>query len=132
MEKGSIWRDDLLGLADRLWRGEAAIEDHHPVGFQGGLAEVADGIAFLASRWRTSARSAPATGWCWSTPAATCSRRGARADARRGAPSPLHTAIYSHGHVDHVFGVRCSRRGGVGAARWWRTRTCRGASTATG
>ena len=32
-------------------------------------------------------------------------RKRARARFARGAPKPLHSAIFSHGHIDHVFGV---------------------------
>src|SRR5262249_53550510 len=40
-------------------------------------------------------------------------------DAVRGwAPSALHTAVYSHGHVDHVFGVPVFEE--EAAARGWR------------
>jgi hypothetical protein len=39
--------DDVLTLADRLWRGEVSTGEFHPVGPQGGLAEIGDGIAFV-------------------------------------------------------------------------------------
>jgi len=61
--------DDVLALADRLWRGELGPGDYHPVSHLGGLAEICDGVAFVPS-FATSRRSAPATAWCWSTPGA--------------------------------------------------------------
>ena len=48
---------DILELADRLWRGESDIADHHPLGSGGGLTEVADGVAYVASFARVSAFS---------------------------------------------------------------------------
>src|SRR3954453_11676162 len=38
---------DVLELADRLWTGEATVDEHHPLGTgQGDLVEVADGVRF--------------------------------------------------------------------------------------
>jgi glyoxylase-like metal-dependent hydrolase (beta-lactamase superfamily II) len=39
--------DDILELADRLWRGEVTTGEYHPVTHRRGLAEVCDGAAFL-------------------------------------------------------------------------------------
>jgi len=94
---------DLIALADRIWRGEEAIEDHHPVGFQGGLAEVADGVAFLASMANISAfRTADGvvqvdTGGYLLAP-------WQQEQLREWCADPVRVAIYTHGHVDHVFG----------------------------
>ena len=35
----------LLELADRLWQGDEPIEEHHPVGYTGQLAVLAEGTA---------------------------------------------------------------------------------------
>jgi alkyl sulfatase BDS1-like metallo-beta-lactamase superfamily hydrolase len=95
--------DELIELADRVWRGEEAIEEHHPVGFQGGLAEVAEGVAFLASMANISAFQTGEglvlvdTGGYMLAP-------WALEQVREWSQEPFHTAIYTHGHVDHVFG----------------------------
>lgn len=95
---------DVLALADRLWNGEARIEDHHPVGFQGALVEVAPRTAFLPSFGNVSALETDEglvlvdTGGFLLAPAV-------HEAIRAWSDAPLHTAIYSHGHVDHVFGV---------------------------
>ena len=39
--------DDILELADRLWRGEVPSSEYHPVSHLGGLAEICDGVAFV-------------------------------------------------------------------------------------
>ena len=50
--------DDVLELADKLWRGEIDIVDIHPVGgYIGGLAEIGPGVAFVPSFANVSAFS---------------------------------------------------------------------------
>jgi alkyl sulfatase BDS1-like metallo-beta-lactamase superfamily hydrolase len=99
--------DDILTLADKLWRGEVDPDSHHPVSAQnlGDLAEVTDGVAFLPSFANVSAFSTDDglvlvdTG---SAPLATTVHQ----QVRRWRPADrLNTAVYSHGHIDHVFGV---------------------------
>jgi len=104
--------DDILDLADRLWRGEADIVQHHPLGGAGGLTEVADGVAYVASFARVSAFSTEDglvlvdTGHQLAAQQIHEQIRGwAPARAAGGARSRLNTAVFSHGHVDHVFGV---------------------------
>ena len=46
---------DVLDVADRLWRGELAIESHHPMAPRGGVTEVAAGCAFVPSFANVSA-----------------------------------------------------------------------------
>ena len=41
--------DDVLDVADRLWEGEIPIEQAHPFAPRGGVAEVAEGCAFVPS-----------------------------------------------------------------------------------
>ena len=47
--------------------------------------------------------------------------RRARAGCARWSDAPLHTAVYTHGHIDHVFGVERyeaeARRHGLAGAR---------------
>ncbi len=94
----------VLELADKLWRGEVSVEDTHPFSLIGEAEEVADGVAFVPSFANVSALRTDDglvlvdTG---SLPLAQHVHRTLRTwDA-----SPLNTAIYSHGHIDHVFGV---------------------------
>ena len=93
-----------LDLADRLWEGEERIEDHHPVGHVGALVEVAERTAFVPSLGNVSALETDDglvlvdTGGYMLAP-------GVHEQLRQWTEQPLHTAIYSHGHVDHVFGL---------------------------
>ncbi|MGD0082862.1 MAG: alkyl sulfatase dimerization domain-containing protein [Acidimicrobiales bacterium] len=104
--------DDILALADRLWRGEADITDHHPLGGAGSLTEVGDGVAYVASFARVTAFSTEDGLVLVDTGHSLAAQQiheqirdwtPARAD--RGQRSRLNTAIFSHGHIDHVFGV---------------------------
>jgi glyoxylase-like metal-dependent hydrolase (beta-lactamase superfamily II) len=95
---------DLLELADRLWRGEADIGEHHPVGYLGELIELDERLAFHPSFANVSAiRTDDAlvlvdSGSFVLAPMTHETLRGWTDD-------PLHTVVWSHGHVDHVFGV---------------------------
>jgi alkyl sulfatase BDS1-like metallo-beta-lactamase superfamily hydrolase len=96
--------DSALDLADKLWRGEASVEEVHPVVVNGDLDEVAPGIGFI-----------PAFGNVSGFPTDdslvlvdTGSQFQARANfdkVRSWTDLPVETAIYTHGHIDHVFGL---------------------------
>ncbi len=94
----------VLDLADKLWRGEVSIEDAHPFSLIGEAEEVSDGVAFVPSFANVSALRTEDglvlvdTG---SKPLAEHVHR----TLRTWVATPLHTAVYSHGHIDHVFGV---------------------------
>jgi alkyl sulfatase BDS1-like metallo-beta-lactamase superfamily hydrolase len=95
---------DALQVADELWRGVRGVGDRHPFSFVGSLVEPAPGVAFVPSFANVSALSTDAglllvdTG---SIPFAA----SAKDELRRWSPARVDTAVYSHGHVDHVFGV---------------------------
>jgi alkyl sulfatase BDS1-like metallo-beta-lactamase superfamily hydrolase len=97
---------DVLELADQLWTGAVTVDDHHPLGTgRGELVEVADGVRF----WH---------GFSNATVAAT---NAGLVMVDSGDPvfgpllheqtrqwqdgQPLRDVIFSHGHIDHVFGV---------------------------
>lgn len=94
----------VLELAEQLWTGVRSVEDTHPFSLLGEAEEVADGVAFVPSFANVSAfRTEDGlvlvdTG---SAPLAAHVHRTLRGwDAGR-----LNTAVFSHGHIDHVFGV---------------------------
>jgi glyoxylase-like metal-dependent hydrolase (beta-lactamase superfamily II) len=95
---------DILALADRLWRGEARTSEFHPVGHLGGLAEICDDVAFLPAFANVTAiRSGD--GLVLVDTGSVFAAQGIHDELRRWTDERLHTAIYSHGHIDHVFGV---------------------------
>ncbi|MDQ3107490.1 MAG: MBL fold metallo-hydrolase, partial [Actinomycetota bacterium] len=98
--------DDILTLADKLWRGETDIEGHHPVSVQNlaDLAEVKDGVAFVPSFANVSAFTT-GDGLVLVDTGSAFLAQNVHDQVRRWTAERLDTAVYSHGHVDHVFGV---------------------------
>ena len=98
--------DDILTLADKLWRGETELEGHHPVSGQnlGNIAEVTDGVAFLPSFANVSAFTTGGGLVLVDTGSAPLAKV-VHEQVRSWTSEPLDTAVYSHGHIDHVFGV---------------------------
>jgi glyoxylase-like metal-dependent hydrolase (beta-lactamase superfamily II) len=96
---------DVLAVADRLWRGEVSTAEIHPLRPSStGLAEVADGVSFVPSFANVSAISTDDGLLLVDTGSSFLA--GVVHDTLRGwSPGRLNTAVYSHGHVDHVFGV---------------------------
>jgi alkyl sulfatase BDS1-like metallo-beta-lactamase superfamily hydrolase len=95
---------DLLDLADKLFEGRARIEEHHPVGYTGELAEVAERTAFVPSLANVSAFATDG-GLVLVDSGGFLTAEGVREQLRGWSELPLHTVVYTHGHVDHVFGV---------------------------
>jgi alkyl sulfatase BDS1-like metallo-beta-lactamase superfamily hydrolase len=98
--------DDILTLADKLWRGETDLEGHHPVSGQnrGDLAEVMDGVAFVPSFANVSAFTT-GDGLVLVDTGSAVFAQAVFDQVRRWTSERLSTAVYSHGHIDHVFGV---------------------------
>lgn len=99
--------DDVLTLADRLWRGEVPIGEAHPVTSTAGgtLAEPLDRTAFVPSFANVVAFDTD-DGLVFVDTGSAFAASHIHAQVRRWrAVQPLHTAVYSHGHIDHVFGV---------------------------
>ncbi len=96
---------DVLDLADRLWRGDADIADHHPFRLMNTEAEeVADGVAFVPSFANVSAVTTDDGLVLVDTGSAVLASSVHQA-LRAWTDQRLNTAVYSHGHIDHVFGV---------------------------
>ena len=93
---------DVLELADRLWRGERL--DINPFSFTGDLCEVGDRTAFVPSFANVSALSTDDGLVLVDTGSAPLARM-VHGKVREWTPDRLNTAVYSHGHIDHVFGV---------------------------
>jgi alkyl sulfatase BDS1-like metallo-beta-lactamase superfamily hydrolase len=95
---------DVLELADQLWTGEADVTHHHPVGQTGRIVEVCDGVAFVASFGNVSAFETE-DGLVLVDTGSEPLAAAVHGEVRRWSGRRLHTAVYSHGHIDHVFGV---------------------------
>lgn len=95
---------DALDLSDRIIAGSASINDHHPFQPTGELTEVADGVAHVQS-FANVAAFGTADGLCL-IDTGSAFAAGAIHDAVRGwSPDRANTAVYTHGHIDHVFGT---------------------------
>jgi glyoxylase-like metal-dependent hydrolase (beta-lactamase superfamily II) len=96
---------DVLELADRLWRGEVSIEEVHPVQpFAAALVEPASGVGFVASFGNVSTL-ATGEGLVLVDTGARFMAKTIHAEVRRWRPDPVRAAVFSHGHIDHVFGI---------------------------
>lgn len=95
---------DVLTLADRLWRGEVATSEFHPVSHLGGLAEICDGVAFVPAFANVTA-FATEDGVVLVDTGSSFAAKAIHDELRGWTRQRLNTAIYSHGHIDHVFGV---------------------------
>jgi alkyl sulfatase BDS1-like metallo-beta-lactamase superfamily hydrolase len=95
---------DIVELADRLWRGEEPSQKTSPLGQGGHLAEVTDGVAFLPNFGNCSA-FATDDGVVMVDTGSIITAQKVHEEIRAWNKKPLHSAIFSHGHIDHVFGV---------------------------
>jgi alkyl sulfatase BDS1-like metallo-beta-lactamase superfamily hydrolase len=95
---------DVLDIADKLWRGEIAIERHHPMAPRGGIVEVGAGCAFIPSFANVSA-IATDDGIVLVDTGSSLFAQTVLDELRSWSDARVHTAVYSHGHIDHVFGV---------------------------
>src|ERR1700722_6832348 len=95
---------DVLAIADRLWNGEVSTSTFHPVDHVGGFVEITDGVGFCPSFANVSSFRTGDGLVLVDTGSAPLARI-VHDDLRQWSPQRLHTAVYSHGHIDHVFGV---------------------------
>ena len=94
----------ILDLADQLWRGEVRVEDHHPFSVLGGLEEVAPGVAFIPNFANVTALRT-GDGVALVDTGSPFTAAHVHEQVRAWEPGPLRWAVFSHGHIDHVFGV---------------------------
>jgi alkyl sulfatase BDS1-like metallo-beta-lactamase superfamily hydrolase len=95
---------DLLELAERLWNGEASSDSHHPVTQDLGMAEVADRTAFNAAFGNVSAFDTDEGLLLVDTGNQVFAQLN-HERIREWCAKPLSTAVFTHGHIDHVFGL---------------------------
>jgi len=96
--------DDILDLAERLWTGEADTYQHHPVTHHRGIAPLDGRTAFVASLANVTAMVTDGGLFLVDTGGEFVARK-VHEWIRTWNGARLDTAVYSHGHIDHVFGV---------------------------
>jgi alkyl sulfatase BDS1-like metallo-beta-lactamase superfamily hydrolase len=97
---------DLMELSARLLSGAVSVEDHHPLdmGRPVTLQEVSDGIAFVEAF--ANVVTVRTDDGLVLVDASGPLHAGAVHEAIRGwSDLPLHTAVFTHGHVDHIYAV---------------------------
>ena len=99
---------DALTLADKLWHGEADISEFHPISYSGNLTEIADGVAFLPSFANVSLFSS-GDGLTLIDTGSPMFAGSNFEKIRAWSAVPVERAVYTHGHIDHVFGLGLQR-----------------------
>jgi alkyl sulfatase BDS1-like metallo-beta-lactamase superfamily hydrolase len=95
---------DVLELAERAWRGELAGTQVHPGRALVGFEELAPGLGFM-SAFSNVGVVATGEGLVFLDTSSFFHAARLHEEVRRWSGARLHTAVYTHGHVDHVFGL---------------------------
>lgn len=95
---------DLFELSEAILSGRADIDHHHPFSPSNKLVEAGDGVAFVESFANVAAFST-ADGLCLVDTGSAFAAQAVHRAVRSWSPSRLASAVYTHGHVDHVFGT---------------------------
>ncbi|MBU2648198.1 MBL fold metallo-hydrolase [bacterium] len=103
--------DTVLAVAEALWKGEKTVFEQHPFGPPWGPAKISEKTWFIKGFANTVVRETDA-GLIIIDPAGSAEGNKKHKAVRSVTGQPLHTAIYTHGHVDHVFGVDLFRKEG--------------------
>jgi alkyl sulfatase BDS1-like metallo-beta-lactamase superfamily hydrolase len=91
-------------LAEALWTGKETTERVQPVTTVLGLEEFGPGLAFVAS-FANVALLETGKGLAMIDTGSFFLALSNHAAIREWTKSPVHTAVYTHGHVDHAFGL---------------------------
>jgi alkyl sulfatase BDS1-like metallo-beta-lactamase superfamily hydrolase len=94
----------VLDLTDKLWRGELTVGEVHPVTSTRDLDEVAPGIGFIPAFGNVSAFATDGALVLVDTGNRPLADNNFR-QVRGWTDLPLDTVVYTHGHIDHVFGL---------------------------
>jgi alkyl sulfatase BDS1-like metallo-beta-lactamase superfamily hydrolase len=96
---------ELLDYADRVWRGEADTGFFHTGRLRkDGLHEIAEGV-WMWPAFGNVYVFPTSEGLFWYDTGEKRTAKDLFAATRARTDAPLHTAVYSHGHLDHVFGA---------------------------
>lgn len=96
---------EVLEIADKVWRGELSLSgEHHPFRFFRGLAEVGDRTGFVPSFANAAVFDTDA-GTVMIDTGSEIMAPSIHDEVMGWRNQRLDTAIYTHGHVDHAFGV---------------------------
>jgi alkyl sulfatase BDS1-like metallo-beta-lactamase superfamily hydrolase len=94
----------VLELAERAWRGELEGTQVHPGNALVAFEALAARLGFL-SAFSNVAALATDEGLVLLDTSSLFHAQRLYEEVRRWTPARVHTAVYTHGHVDHVFGL---------------------------
>lgn len=95
---------NALELSRALLREEISPDEARPFSFSGDLVEVADGVGFIPSFANVTVVNAGDELLLVDT-GSPLTAGSVHEQVRGWSPLRVRTAIYTHGHVDHVFGL---------------------------
>lgn len=109
---------DLLELSERILSGAVSISEHHPlqIASSATLQPITDDIAFIESFANVIA-TRTGDGLVIVDAGSPMHAKAIVDTTRSWSPEPLHTAVFTHGHVDHIYAVRLFETEGHGPAR---------------
>lgn len=95
---------ELLERAERLFSGTGPSELRNPMSHRGGMAEVGDRTAFFAA-FSNSAVLETDDGLVVVDTSSRETSGSVHDEVRTWSAAPANTIVFTHGHIDHVFGV---------------------------
>ncbi|MCB0953255.1 MAG: MBL fold metallo-hydrolase [Microthrixaceae bacterium] len=97
---------DLLDISDGLLSGRLSVDDHHPVsiGAQSQGLDLGDGLLFIESFANVTALHEDGE-LALVDAGGVIHARQIHEIVRTHTSAPLRRAVYTHGHIDHCFGV---------------------------
>jgi alkyl sulfatase BDS1-like metallo-beta-lactamase superfamily hydrolase len=95
---------DIVELSERRWRGEDLGQRNNPLGGMDHVAEITKDVAFLPNFANCTAISTD-EGLVMVDTGSPLTADLVHREIRTWSTQPLHSAVFSHGHIDHVFGV---------------------------
>ena len=98
----------LVELSDKLWSGEHSThqKEHHPFAILNVVEEVADGVGFYKGFSNlTAVRTGDGVVLVDTGSFHPVANKRSFDKVREYSPDRVHTAVYTHGHVDHAYGL---------------------------
>lgn len=95
---------EILDLAERAWQGDLAKQRIHPGQALVGFEEIADDIGFMSAFSNVGVLRTD-EGLVFLDTSSFFHAEALHTAVRSWSSDPVHTAVYTHGHVDHVFGL---------------------------
>ena len=96
---------DLFELSDAILSGAESIDHHHPFSPSNQLVEATADVAFVESFANVAAFETD-DGLCLVDTGSAFAAPAIHAAVRGWSPKRLASAVYTHGHIDHVFGTK--------------------------